>query len=138
MLFRKAVLALAAVSIVGGCATNGAESVARPKSIASGAPERVVLERAQARWKNLLAGEVNRAYEFISPVGRSKLSASDYRLRVNLIHVQNAVAKEATCQAELCDVKISLDYTIEGVKLNRIVSESWILDEGTWWFVYRG
>jgi hypothetical protein len=103
-----------------------------------GKVEAVVKARAQQRWKELLAGEFNKAYEFISPAGRLKLQVRDYRLRINTSHIKKAEVKEASCQAELCDVKVRLDYVLENVPINRVVSEVWILDEGKWWFVYRG
>lgn len=139
MLFRNLrflVVAVAAVIFGAGCTTVGSNS--ETASAKGGSAESLVVARAQKRWSELLAGELNRAYEYISPSGRLKLSASDYRLRLNLTHIKKAVVTGAVCQTELCDVSVSLDYTLEGVPLNRVVSEVWILDEGKWWFVYRG
>ena len=36
------------------------------------------------------------------------------------------------------DVTILIDITVEGVKTNVPVKESWILEAGQWWFVYQG
>ncbi len=98
----------------------------------------LVMQRAQQRWDAILAGELNQAYAFISPSGRAKLQAQDYRNRVNTGHFRKAKVLEANCQADACDVKVSLDYVVGGLPLNQTLSEIWILDEGSWWFVYRG
>ena len=100
--------------------------------------EKLVMQRAQQRWDALMEGELNKAYAFISPSGRAKLQAQDYRARVNTAHFRKAVVQEASCQADSCDVKIALDYVVGGLPLKQILSEIWILDEGNWWFVYRG
>ena len=100
--------------------------------------DKLVMQRAQKRWDAILAGELNQAYAFISPSGRAKLQAQDYRNRVNTGHFRKAKVLEAICQADSCDVKISLDYVIGGLPLNQTLTEIWILDEGNWWFVYRG
>ena len=102
------------------------------------AVDKLVMQRAQQRWDAILAGELNQAYALISPSGRAKLQAQDYRLRVNTSHFRKAKVQEASCQVDSCDVKISLDYVIGGLSLNQTLSEIWILDEGNWWFVYRG
>jgi hypothetical protein len=139
VLFRNLrLLVLAAVATIAGvgCTTVGSNS--ESASAKGGGAESLVVARAQKRWSELLSGELNRAYEYISPSGRLKLSASDYRLRLNLTHIKKAVVTGAVCETELCNVSVSLDYTLEGVALNRVVSEVWILDEGKWWFVYRG
>ena len=94
--------------------------------------------RAQERWDALMQGELNKAYTYISPAGRAKLQAQDFRARVNTVNFRKAVVKEAICQLDSCDVKIAFDYVVGDIPLKQTLSEIWILDEGNWWFVYRG
>ncbi len=100
--------------------------------------EQGLVVRAQERWDALMAGDVNKAYEYISPAGRLKMQAKDYRLRINTSHIKKVVVKEAKCKAELCEVMVFLDYTVLNVPTSQVFPELWILDEGKWWFVYRG
>jgi hypothetical protein len=134
----KCLVALLAV-VVAGCATlPGALSTATEPSKTR---EQMVVARAQQRWDALVKLDYAEAYKFISPSGRSKMRLQDYLLRVNMGHMRKAVAQSATCEAEICEVKVTLDYVIavEGkIPITQVVSESWILDEGSWWFVYRG
>jgi hypothetical protein len=104
----------------------------------SSSVEKLVMSRAQLRWNAIMAGDLNGAYTFISPAGRAKLQAQDYRARVNTVNFRKAVVTEAICQADSCDVKIAFDYVVGDIPLKQILSEIWILDEGNWWFVYRG
>jgi hypothetical protein len=127
------------VLLATGCANQQsapAVSAQTPKTV-----EQAVLARAQLRWDALVKLDYAEAYKFISPAGRSKMRVQDYMLRVNMGHMRKATVKDASCEAEICEVKVELDYVImvEGkIPITQVVSESWILDEGSWWFVYRG
>jgi hypothetical protein len=97
-----------------------------------------VVARAQQRWVALLKSDLDAAYAFISPAGRSVMSVEKYRPRVSSAFWRGAKVKEATCEAETCDVTVLVDVTVEGVKTSVPVKESWILEAGQWWFVYQG
>ena len=141
MIFRlfKVVFCGLVVALSVGCAGVGSSTNASSgqSSNLSGA-EKAVMLRAQQRWDALMQGELNQAYAFISPAGRAKLQAQDYRTRVNTGHFRKAVVQEASCQSDSCDVKVLLDYVVGDLPLKQTLSEIWILDEGNWWFVYRG
>jgi hypothetical protein len=127
------------VALLAGCAGVGSPTDASSGQASKlSSAEKLVMLRAQQRWDELMAGELNKAYAFISPAGRAKLQAQDYRTRVNTGHFRKAVVQEASCQIDSCEVKVSLDYVVGGMALKQTLSEIWILDEGNWWFVYRG
>jgi hypothetical protein len=128
---------LVALSV--GCAGVGSSTDASSGQASKlSSAERLVMVRAQQRWDALMQGELNQAYAFISPAGRAKLQAQDYRTRVNTGHFRKALVQEASCQTDSCDVKVLLDYVVGDLPLKQTLSEIWILDEGKWWFVYRG
>jgi hypothetical protein len=116
-----------------GCVSGASTLVS-----SAGPAEKKVAERAQARWEALLQGEFNSAYGYISPAGRSKLQARDYRIRVSIGHIRRAEVKGASCTSEVCQVRVQLDHQLEGIPLSQEVSETWIFDQGAWWFVYKG
>lgn len=125
-----------AVIVLSGCAATGPVT-----SSADNKPESTsqkVLARAQQRWDALLKFDLNAAYEFISPAGRSTMTIEKYRPRVNSGFWRGAKAKDASCEAETCDVTVLIDITVEGVKTSVPVKEVWILEAGQWWFVYQG
>lgn len=98
----------------------------------------VVAMRAQQRWNALLKQDMNAAYEYISPGGRSLMTVEQYRPRVNTAFWRGAKVEKATCEAETCEVAVLVDLIFQGVKFTNPVQETWILDAGKWWFVYKG
>ena len=98
----------------------------------------VVVSRAQERWDALRKRDMDVAYGFISPAGRSLMSLEQYRPRVNAGFWRGATATEAICKAETCDVTVMVDMLVNGVTFTTPVKETWILDAGKWWFVYQG
>ena len=110
-----------------GAAGSGAETVSR-----------LVVDRAQQRWNALLKQDMDGAYQFISPGGRSVMTVQQYRPRVNTGFWRGAKATTASCAAETCEVTVLVDLIIEGVKFTNPIKETWILDAGKWWFVYQG
>ncbi len=126
-----------AVNLVGCGSTVPAQtSVVNEKS--GDAVSRLVLGRAQERWDALLKAEVNVAYQYISPGGRSLMSVEQYRPRVRTGIWRGVKADKAVCGAETCEVTVLVDLTVQGVKFINPVKETWILDAGKWWFVYQG
>jgi hypothetical protein len=121
--------------LAAGCATKGASEAS---------PESVVSERAQQRWTALLAGDVERAYAFLSPGERSALSLVDYSVQVQRSRVRWVAAevRSVACEAMSCSVEVGVQSTVvspmRGVKtfdLRSFVTENWIWSNGEWWFV---
>ena len=140
---RFGILAGSALAIFWGLTLAGCST--SPKSEGGGATEQkaqsaeeMVRFRAQGRWDALLAGDLTKAYGFISPAGRSTMPQTVYNGRVSSQFWRKALVKSASCGSELCEVQIDLDYVVENVPLSRVLSEKWILDGGKWWFVYAG
>ena len=141
MRFKYSVLGSAfafAIIALSGCASTGSGPLAGEADKASQSTSQKVLVRAQRRWDALLKSDTDTAYGFISPAGRSTMPVEKYRPRVNAAFWRGAKAKDATCEAETCDVTVWIEITVEGVKTSVPVKESWILEAGQWWFVYQG
>ena len=141
MRFKYSVLVSAfafAVIIMSGCASTGVQPSTGAVDNKSDATSQKVLGRAQQRWDALLKSDMDTAYRYISPAGRTTMPVEKYRPRVNAAFWRGAKAKEASCEAETCNVTVIIDITVEGVKTNVPVIESWILEAGQWWFVYQG
>lgn len=128
---RTLVVALLA-AVLAGCASTPP------------APEQIVRERAQARWNALLKGDFERAYAYITPGGRAVVPLATYRGRIgNAVTWKSAEVASVTCETlEMCTVQVKVTYlpvmrrasvgTIE-----RYLDETWVVDAGQWWFVYK-
>ena len=130
---RRRALALALVSaLLAGCAIT-------PKK-----PEDAVRERAQARWDALLKGDFETAYTFISPGGRAAVPYRLYRGRIGGAATwQSAQVDSVTCETlEKCTVlvKVHIHAPMRRARLGTIeagVRETWLLEDGQWWFLYK-
>jgi hypothetical protein len=100
--------------------------------------------RAMERWDALLSGNLDGAYQYLSPGYRSSVSSMQYQRSVlaNRVKWTDASYIESDCTENTCNVRISLEYVIygalPGVKSfdgTQAVDESWILTQGKWYFV---
>lgn len=102
-------------------------------------PEQAVKARAQARWDALVAGQLDKAFEFITPSGRSTLPFDVFRGRLSGASWLKASVTSATCEPDVCDVTVTLVVNVLPNLPQQIpISEQWLLVDGKWWFVYRG
>ncbi len=101
-------------------------------------------ERAMVRWDALLSGDVEAAYEFLSPGYRSSVSLLQYHRSLLLSKVKWTGANyiEADCEETICNVKILLDFTVYGalpgvksMDSKQTIEESWLLVKGSWYLV---
>jgi len=114
-----------AVVAVAGCATVGGEP-----------PEAIVKERAQARWDLMVKGDFKAAYGYLSPGSRAVLSESSYVGSLKKGFWKSARVDSVTCRsAEACDVSATIEYDYMGHHTKTPLRESWIRDEGQWWYV---
>ena len=113
----------------------GCASVSR----APATPEQAVQARAQERWNALIAGQLDKAFEYITPSGRSILPLEVYRARLTGTSWRGAKVTGAVCEPEVCDVTVTLDINVlPNLPYQQVITEKWLLDGGKWWFVYRG
>lgn len=126
---RSAILVL--MVALAGCATTGA-------------PDKQIAERAQARWDALVAGDLDTAYGYLSPAYRSSVSSMQYQRRILLQKVRWTGAEyiDSDCLEESCKVRISLDFSLIGAlpgvrRFNgtQEIEETWIKSGGKWWYV---
>jgi hypothetical protein len=114
-----------AVVAAAGCAAVG-----------GGSPEAVVKERAQARWDAMVKGDFQAAYGYLSPGSRAVLSETGYAAELKKGFWKSAHVESVTCRnAEACDVSATIEYEYMGHRTRTPLRESWIRDEGQWWYV---
>lgn len=89
------------------------------------------------RWDFLIAGNLDKAYGYISPAGRSVTSLNDYRLRIKPGGWKSVEVKKVSCESELCKVDFILYYKILGkIDTQNEFTENWVKEGNDWWFVY--
>ncbi len=119
---------------VAGCTTT---TVGNEQSKASvGDDKTIVAKRAEARWKALIESDVGQAYEFLSPGSKKIMSRKEYLGLIKPGMWREVRTAEVTCAEELCKASLWIKYDIQKVKnIEMKVEESWIKEEGNWWYV---
>lgn len=127
----KAISLSLALALLSACASNPAKNQS-------------VETRVNSLWSALLAGDLNGAYEHMSPGYRSSVSLSQYQKQLLLKKVKWTSADyiESDCTETTCKVKISLGYTVfaavPGVKSfssKQAITENWVLVDRVWYMV---
>lgn len=103
----------------------------------TGSPLRVEEEvrvRAQQRWDALVAGDVEKAYGFLSPGARQARSLGTYSAVIRKGFWSKAVVERVDCPSpSVCKATVSVEYLFRGSRVASPVSEDWVLADGQWW-----
>ncbi|MGK2925204.1 MAG: hypothetical protein ACSLE2_06240 [Lysobacterales bacterium] len=103
-----------------------------------------VVERAQARWSALLAGDLETAYTYFSPGYRSTTSLIDYgvTMRTRPVKWTSAAYKDHSCEGSRCIVRFDIGFQVPrpvpGMKVwngKDVVEDTWVQTEGQWWYL---
>lgn len=116
----------AVISLVGGCA-----------SVPERPAEEVVKQRAQARWDALVKEDLEAAYGYLGPGSRAVNSLDTYKASVNKGFYKSAQVEKATCEAEACEVQVKVEYEFRGSRIKSPLGETWIKQQGNWWYVLK-
>jgi hypothetical protein len=103
-----------------------------------------VVERAQARWNAVIAGDLETAYSYFSPGYRSTTSLIDYgvTIRTRPVKWTSAAYKDHTCEESRCTVRFDIGFRVQkpvpGVNVydgSEVVEDTWVRTEGQWWYL---
>lgn len=134
---RYAALGAAAVLGLAACTTlpagGGLSKDSDPKAKAD-----AVVQRAQARWDALLKGDVKAAYGYLSPASRAVTSLERYQAKTNTAQLRSIKLDGAKCEGEICQLKFWLTFDHRVMRgVTTPIEETWIIENGQAWFVYR-
>jgi hypothetical protein len=107
-------------------------------------PEEIVASRAEARWRALIAGDLETAYGYLTPGYRSVKSFERYRSRIKGVGVWKDVKVESvSCKGDNCeaDVRVYARFMhprmVKPLDTDELIKEGWLYDEqeDNWFFV---
>ncbi|HTR58118.1 MAG TPA: hypothetical protein VMM27_08080 [Casimicrobiaceae bacterium] len=102
------------------------------------AKQKLVAERAQARWELLLKGDVEGAYQYLSAGSKAGTPLALYKAKIKPGLWRKAKVDKVDCEAEVCKVWTLLTYDYKTMKgIETPFPETWIIENGTVWYVYR-
>jgi hypothetical protein len=98
-----------------------------------------VATRALGRWDALIKGDLDAAYNYLSPASRETMPLDVYKAK-HKTGMYRAIQVDAVdCEAEVCTVTLSLTFDYKrtkGIKMPLV--EKWLISGGKAWFVDRG
>jgi hypothetical protein len=121
-------------AFLAACATSGGVTVESPTDVKVAA----VTARAKARWQAVIEGNAEGAYGFLSPGSKAVTSFERFRARARLTGFRSAELESVECETEVCKVKfrVILDHRVMS-GLSVPVEETWVLENGQYWYVWR-
>lgn len=138
---------LALVGVI-GCNPQGAEDGAAIEGLPKSglvAKEQQVEKRAKSRWEALIAQDVDKAYQYLTPGFRQVNTLDTYKASRRAGGValwKSADVESVKCEESICTVKLKLTYiymgsvgALQGQELSTTLTEKWILSDGDWWFL---
>lgn len=113
-------------------------------SLGGGNPQEQVRQRATERWQALVAGEFSRAYTYSTPGFRAVVTPDGYRSRIgSAVTWLGAEVIRVNCpEANKCTALLRIDYKPvlirqNGVKVSTHIDETWLFEDGQWWFFQK-
>ena len=106
-------------------------------------PEDTVRERAKQRWVALMSGDTQRAYDLTTPSFRSVSSFNSYKAKFgNAVNLLATEVVSVSCETEKCTAVVRVDARPLlgggfGNTLTTHVDETWLLEDGLWWFFQK-
>jgi hypothetical protein len=117
-----------------GCASVGGVTASSPPEV----KEKAAMQRANARWQAVIAGRPDDAYAFLSSGSKAVTTLDAYKKQARLTGFRTADVKSAVCEEQVCKVTVDiiLDHRVmKGIPYQ--LSESWVLENGEYWYVWR-
>lgn len=129
--FASGLAVVVVAASLAGCATLGPDSSPETK-------QKVVAERATARWQALIKGDLDTAYTYLSKGSKSATSLDLYKKQIKPGLWKQAKVESVECEKEICKVQMEIIYDAARMKgIPALVTETWIIEDGTAGFVYR-
>src|SRR6218665_2510730 len=136
--------AVAAMVALTGCA---APTPASPEQAGEqpppAGPAQAVEQRATARWKALLAGDIKQAYGFTTPSYRAVTSLERYSADLGGVATWiGAQVVRVECATEKCTAVVKIEAkpiftTPYRGTITTAVDETWLLEDGQWWLYQK-
>jgi len=98
-----------------------------------------VSKRVGERWNALVKHDFEAAWGLISPAGRQAFPLETYKSRIKALAWKGVEVSRVDCEADRCSVTLSLSLDdVRTGPISTVITETWVKQDGNWWFLYRG
>lgn len=139
-MFNRILPAILLALLVSACGTTGSTRTKVPQT-----PEEAITQRAQERWKLIVAGDFKSAYEYLTPGARAVMSLDAYAGRLGMAQIKwtGSTVDWVKCEdADTCQAQVAVDtlITVPGTGQGQVpgqtrLVESWLRSDGQWYFL---
>ena len=132
----------AAMLLSSGCANlSSPDDVTRASPVWLETQKPRIAQRAEARWKALISGDLAAAYQFASPEYRSVFSLQQFRAKFgtavvwNLARVKSVKYDDTNVAQVLVQVEYQAPVGLQSVKGVREMTENWLYSTDSEWYI---
>jgi hypothetical protein len=98
--------------------------------------EQIIAERATARWKAVIAGDLTKAYEYVSPAGKLVVTEIGFKNSIRPGFHKGAELRGVKCESpEYCIATFEIEYEHTGRRVKTLLEERWVKQDSQWWFL---
>jgi len=121
-----------------GVFIGGALLVSACATLDSRPAAEIVKERSQARWDDLVKGDVEKVYGFLSPSARKTLKLADYAANVRQGFWKAVTVDNVVCASpDVCDVSVTVEYDHKMGRSKSPLKETWVREGSNWWYAQK-
>jgi hypothetical protein len=125
-----------ATMALGGCAGMAGFGISKDSDPST--KQKVVAQRAEARWQSLIKGDLDAAYAYMSEGSKATTPLDVYKAKMRPGLWRQARVEKVECEAEVCKVEMQITFDHKLMKgIQTPLNESWIIEKGSAWYVYR-
>ena len=136
---RCRVLATVGMIALAGCASTpqgSPDASATPSASTAQAREKLVAQRAAARWDAMVKDDLDTAYGYLSPGSKQMISLEKFKASTRRGTFREGKVESVTCEEDACQVKVMVTYDHPKMKgITTPILESWIVEGGQAWLV---
>ena len=139
-MLNRILLAIFLALLLSACGTTGPARTKAPTT-----PEEAITQRAQERWKLIVAGDFKAAYGYLTPGARAVMPLDAYTGRLGMAQIKwtGATVEWVKCEdADTCQAQVAVDtlVTVPGTGQGEVpgqttLVENWLRSDGQWYFL---
>lgn len=100
--------------------------------------EKAVAARAEARWQALIKGDLDGAYQYLSPGSKATISLAAYKATHNTSIYRAAKVDKVACEGAACKVTLTVRYDYQRFKgVETLLTEQWVIEGRQAWILVR-
>lgn len=120
-----------------GCNTIPSADVDKNQPVASETKEEMVMRRSKEFWDARIAGDIDKAYQYLSPGSKTVLSTLGFANKSSHVKFTKFETSSVTCEEDACYVNGMLTY--DHPKMNNIrtpIKDIWVFEQNEAWYVF--